>query len=251
MKKLLLSLIILAGSSLGAYAQVGYDLQFFNFRLEENGVPVDTAYVGCTYDLKGAIRNNGPNGFPGVTGLTLNVYVHNDVAPIDNSSAVADYTLPGFDVPAISPNASVNISRPFFISKDYFQADTGNIIIVWPTDDYKDDNEENNYNRVNVLAPADTEHCETAGIQETNGTLSFGMYPNPANDKLNINLGRLENDGTITIMDVMGHTVYSTTVSRGEQQITLPIDADLSNGLYFVSLRIGDKVGVNKLNIRH
>lgn len=250
MKKILLSLIISAVSALGAYAQVGYDLEFFNFRLEDNGVQVDSPNIGCTYDLKGAIRNNGPNGFPGFTNLKLNVYVHNDVANIDNSSAVADFTLPGFDLPAISPNASVNISRPIFISKDYFQADTGNIIIVWPSNGYQDDNQENNYSRINVWVPADTTKCE-AGIGEPAGSLAFKMYPNPANDQLHLNVGRLDKDGIITIMDIMGHTVYSTTVSRGQMEITLPISKDLSNGLYYVSLRVGDKVGVNKLNIRH
>jgi hypothetical protein len=144
----------------------------------------------------------------------------------------------------------VNVSRPIYISKDYFQADTGNIVIIWPSESYQDDNKENNYSRINVFVPADTTKCES-GIAEPTGNLGFKMYPNPANDQLHLNVGRLEKDGIITIMDIMGHTVYSTTVSRGQMEITLPISKDLSDGLYYVSLRVGDKVGVNKLNIRH
>lgn len=250
MKKLLLASIFWAFSAAAVHAQVGYDLEFFDFRLEESAVEQDTVFQECTYDLKGGIRNNGPNGFPGFSNLVFNVYIHNDTAGIDNASLVPDFTLTGFDLQSISVNGSANISRPIKMHKDFVQTDTGNIVIVWPSDTYQDDNQENNYNRIPVHVDADTTECVTSGMQETYGNLSFGMYPNPAGDKLHLNLGQLTQDGIISIMDMMGHVVYSTPVNKGDMELTLPIPGDLADGLYFVSLRVGSKAGVSKLQVR-
>jgi hypothetical protein len=222
MKKLLLAVTIWASITVSGFAQAGYDLEFFDFRLEENAVQKDTVYMGCTYDLKGGMRNNGPNGFPGFTGMVLNVYVATDTTGLDHSTLVPEFTMAAFDLPSIPANGSANISRPFYVSDDYFSVDSGNIVIVWPSDTYQDDNQENNFYHLPEVWASDSITC-SSGMSETNGTLTFGMYPNPANNVLHLNFGVLARDGELSIMDMLGHTVYTTPVNKGEVEMTMPL----------------------------
>jgi hypothetical protein len=249
MKKLLLAVLLWVFGAASAFAQVGYDLEFFNFRLEKDQAPVDTVYKDCEYQLAGGIRNNGPGTFPGYSGLVMNVWVGRD--SVDHATLQPMFTMPAFNLSAINPNGTATISMPLKILDNYFKVDSNNIIIVWPYDTYQDEDQENNYAHTDsVFASSDSTQC-TSGMQETYGTLRFGMYPNPAQNELHLNLGLLNQDGQIAIMDIMGHTVYTTLVQRGEMELTLPLSSELANGLYFVSLHIGDKVGVSKLQIKH
>ena len=69
-----------------------------------------------------------------------------------------------------------------------------------------------------------------------NETIGMSVYPNPANDILNVSF-ELEGDAVITITDMQGRVVVSTEYSNlsGAQTIALPV-AELLSGNYILSV---------------
>ena len=105
----------------------------------------------------------------------------------------------------------------------------------------------NNYRKFNIaqadntsmwyIHPDGTIHTYPIGIdQAEEGTIS--LYPNPANNVLNIALQGTEVNEAVVI-DIYGKTVARTTVSEGNN--TLDISA-LPAGMYFVQLRANNSV---------
>lgn len=68
--------------------------------------------------------------------------------------------------------------------------------------------------------------------------LEMELFPNPANEYINLAIHSTENiNGTVTILDATGKTLYENTVTlgAGRQQITLPTNK-LVSGLYLVKM---------------
>ncbi|AEA44615.1 T9SS type A sorting domain-containing protein [Fluviicola taffensis] len=78
------------------------------------------------------------------------------------------------------------------------------------------------------------EFANTAKIQENPTEISFSVFPNPANDEINVKLPDNEM-GTIQITDLLGNCILVTEV-----QNTISI-ADLPNGIYFLTVSSGHK----------
>jgi hypothetical protein len=75
----------------------------------------------------------------------------------------------------------------------------------------------------------------TLGLEEFDNT--FSVYPNPANDKLNIQLNNGK-QASVELLDVLGNSVYS-----GESGATKTIDiAHLNTGIYIVKVTIDNQV---------
>jgi len=66
---------------------------------------------------------------------------------------------------------------------------------------------------------------------------TVSLYPNPTQDFVNISLGDYTN-GTLTISDVNGRTVQSTTLNSSENTIDV---SNLQAGVYFVKITSGTK----------
>lgn len=71
------------------------------------------------------------------------------------------------------------------------------------------------------------------GIDETE--LSFGVFPNPANDVLNIQ-GDFTGDAEITLMDQSGRIISVSNISNGQVNV-----AELESGIYFVKVSADGK----------
>jgi hypothetical protein len=89
--------------------------------------------------------------------------------------------------------------------------------------------------------------------ENENNFFSVSMYPNPATDKVNVSyvLDRTS-DVTVTITDLAGKAVSTTSqssVSAGANAIALNT-ADLSNGVYVVSLTANNQTSTHKLVIK-
>ena len=96
------------------------------------------------------------------------------------------------------------------------------------------------------IHPDGTIHTWPVSIdQAEEGTIS--LYPNPANNVLNIALQGTEVNEAVVI-DIYGKTVARTTVSNGNN--TLNISA-LPAGLYFVQLRAAGSVKATQKIIKH
>jgi len=85
----------------------------------------------------------------------------------------------------------------------------------------------------------------SVGINELASENSVLIYPNPASTIINISLSNFGNSSAIINMyDVTGKIVKA--VSTTEK--TLSIDrGDLRSGIYFIQLRIGDKILTKKI----
>ena len=82
------------------------------------------------------------------------------------------------------------------------------------------------------------------GINELS-TTNFVLYPNPANDKLNILLNEQWSDARITINDLKGSLISSQSISAGEKNMTIDI-SDLTTGVYTLSIRSDENVAVKR-----
>jgi PKD repeat protein len=96
---------------------------------------------------------------------------------------------------------------------------------------------------------------ETVGVEDHNiNNTYFTVYPNPANETANIsyNLSSAA-EAEIELFDILGKSVYHTpSVKQGEGEYTVSIsrrEQKLSNGVYFVKLRINGNVQTQKLVI--
>ena len=82
-------------------------------------------------------------------------------------------------------------------------------------------------------------------VQENPAQLVFGVFPNPAHDKITIhNFDTTSELSTVEILNAMGQLVYSTSVSTAEVEISI---ADLKSGLYFVKLTVEGKSAIKKV----
>ncbi len=79
---------------------------------------------------------------------------------------------------------------------------------------------------------------KSTGVQEASDLFSISMYPNPAEQLLNIILEELPEDRKIIIFDVIGRPVYASTV---ENRITIST-AMWPKGLYHLQLAYPGKI---------
>jgi hypothetical protein len=88
------------------------------------------------------------------------------------------------------------------------------------------------------------------GLAEFRQYEQLSAYPNPTNGMVNIELRNLMNNPSeITILDALGRLIYQNTLDKNSQFLnTLSIDLNsYPKGLYFVTLKSGDKIGQSKI----
>jgi len=73
----------------------------------------------------------------------------------------------------------------------------------------------------------------------------FEIYPNPAVDVLNIKFNAIPNAATIEIYSLLGTKLLVKSINEGTENLSIPV-ANLSNGIYYVSLKNGDNNSVQK-----
>jgi hypothetical protein len=77
------------------------------------------------------------------------------------------------------------------------------------------------------------------GITPVENGVGFSVYPNPAKDNANIVFEQVVNEGTITLLDLSGRAVYTTSFAGGATNLTLNL-VDLAAGTYIVKLDAND-----------
>ena len=83
----------------------------------------------------------------------------------------------------------------------------------------------------------DVRYASTVSIEEE--TVEVSLYPNPANEIVNIALNGNDNNMNVDIYNVLGEAVLTQTLSNGVNTINT---SNLVGGVYFYSIRRGDKV---------
>ncbi len=92
---------------------------------------------------------------------------------------------------------------------------------------------------------------QTVGIETiANGEeIAVVLYPNPADERVTLQVQALPSDAEVTIYDAQGRTVLSQTLKAGEETLTLNIGS-LAAGNYHVLIVSNDKATVRKLIIQ-
>jgi hypothetical protein len=86
---------------------------------------------------------------------------------------------------------------------------------------------------------------DNSGIEETMSN-SFNVYPNPATDVINVSFNEAF-DGTVSIINIAGKEVLSTTVNGAQTSIST---ATLSSGVYYVQVNNGNATQVDKIVVK-
>jgi len=85
----------------------------------------------------------------------------------------------------------------------------------------------------------------TTGIIENSFTSSINLFPNPANNHVTITLGSSNKKVEVTIADITGKIIYSTTES--ETQKVEVSTKDFTEGIYVVQIHSAGFIGTKKL----
>lgn len=87
-----------------------------------------------------------------------------------------------------------------------------------------------------------------ANAEDFKTTNTYNVWPNPANDVINISLNEgVENGANAAIYDVQGRLVLSTALLNTENSISVQ---DLAKGVYMVTIKNGSKTEVEKIIIK-
>ena len=91
--------------------------------------------------------------------------------------------------------------------------------------------------------------CPTAVASVKSGASAFRIFPDPANDDLNIAWnGQTEGTVKVEITDITGRTIFTAETEARNGACSLRV-ADWANGLYFVSLRAGSLMYNGKVEV--
>ena len=86
----------------------------------------------------------------------------------------------------------------------------------------------------------------SVGINEVENNLGLRVFPNPANEVINISLNK-DVSATITLLDVSGKVVRTQTLNGISTSINT---ASLNSGVYFVTINDGTSVSTQKVVIK-
>ncbi|MDP3463335.1 MAG: T9SS type A sorting domain-containing protein [Bacteroidales bacterium] len=88
-------------------------------------------------------------------------------------------------------------------------------------------------------------------VGESASSLTFAVYPNPANSMVTINLtDKLANNGSLKVFDQTGRLVFQQKTTPDQKQFQINLD-QYSSGLYFIHHESGSHSGIQKLIIQH
>ncbi len=85
-----------------------------------------------------------------------------------------------------------------------------------------------------------------ASINEVENTFGLSVYPNPANEVINVSLIKSTN-ATISVVDVAGKVVKTSTINGLNTSINA---SDLTNGVYYVTITDGTSIATEKVVIK-
>ena len=82
----------------------------------------------------------------------------------------------------------------------------------------------------------------------------FGMYPNPADASLMLEIPVVEENApvSVTISDVSGRLLLQqqSNLSKTDNRLNINLN-EMANGVYFVQVRNGDRQHTRKLVVQH
>lgn len=83
-----------------------------------------------------------------------------------------------------------------------------------------------------VYDSVDVSFNQTASLKEVKNSLSFSVFPNPANDVLTISLANAPAESTVKVVDVLGNVITNEKIN-GNKKLDV---SDYKNGVYFITI---------------
>jgi hypothetical protein len=261
MKKFFLPLIIIAFSSVFEFANAQVSITAVSSKnITCNGgndgyINVNVVEDDPYYSINGYYWSNGART-ENISGLTAGTYT---LTATDNWSMSSTYSLTLTQPDAFAANAVIvgdtsTVTAPSGSINPQISGGTSPYNYFWSTM-ATTDSVSGLTNGSYSLTVTDSKACVSqalnftvglaTGIQNvTGGNNHFTLYPNPATGYLTVNIPS-SSINRVDITDVLGHTVYTNTVT--DKQIAIDISS-LAPGIYFAVLRtaIGSSAGVNK-----
>jgi len=100
------------------------------------------------------------------------------------------------------------------------------------------------FNRYSSVFVNINENQIVNGISDFN-LLNISVYPNPANNVVNVSFSNLPETGTeITIMDINGREIIRRTVENMNETMNIQ---QLSDGMYLVKIQLNNNFKIQKL----
>jgi hypothetical protein len=90
--------------------------------------------------------------------------------------------------------------------------------------------------------------ANTVGVEE-NGMVSFSLYPNPANETVNLSVVATEGY-TVEAYNALGALAHSWSITGSATATTLDVSS-LANGVYSLVLRTATSIGARPLVVRN
>lgn len=94
-------------------------------------------------------------------------------------------------------------------------------------------------NNIKVIDPNGT------GVESTKESISIKVYPNPATDRLNVNVGDIT--AKVTVFDITGKTISTTDNVSGTFEIDV---TNFKKGIYMVKVNSGNATDVKKVVVK-
>ena len=111
------------------------------------------------------------------------------------------------------------------------------------------------FNSPYVINAGDFTQMKSARASVINNTVSLNLntdlliYPNPANNKVNLRLSPESLFVLISVFDIMGKEIIRSNVYAGEKGVFQLNTSSLSNGIYFLKIKNGTKNVSGKITI--
>src|SRR6185436_2119053 len=168
----------------------------------------------------------------------------------------------GTDFVADTPNqADEHYGCPVFPSVSCSNTPNGDMYMNYM--DYTDDNCMNMFTTgqstrmdaaINTYrsALASSLGCTPVGIFYPEAGLNASIFPNPANNELNIYLSRdKKTDIRVTLLNPLGEEIYSREISNSSE-IKLAVDVSkYANGAYLLTLKTTEGTLTKKITVQH
>jgi len=91
-------------------------------------------------------------------------------------------------------------------------------------------------------------NATTAGIEHfANNKEQISIYPNPATNSLQVSFSGNSENSTLVMTDMLGNTVKQTTFNTQHAALNI---ADVSGGIYFITLTSGATISTQKVIVR-
>ncbi len=104
--------------------------------------------------------------------------------------------------------------------------------------------------QINYYAKARLHYGDPTGLSKNLGLNdALTLYPNPANEKLNIKMNAASVE-YVRITDINGKVVFENKNKLQAAEISIPTD-NLSNGVYFVEVESKGQTGLKKFIVQH